>query len=58
MHSPTANTVGYAIASDIFRTARHPRDFISLEGADHLITGKNQAARVARTISDWADPYP
>lgn len=57
MHSPTDNTVGIANASDIFRTARHPRSFISLEGADHLLTGKNQAARAARIISAWADPY-
>jgi alpha-beta hydrolase superfamily lysophospholipase len=57
MHSPTDNTVGIANASDIFRTARHPRSFVSLEGADHLLTGKNQAARAARIISAWADPY-
>ena len=57
MRSPTDNTVGIANASDIFRTARHPRSFISLEGADHLLTGKNQAARAARIISAWADPY-
>jgi putative redox protein len=57
MHSPTDNTVGINNASDIFRTARHPRSFVSLEGADHLLTGKNQAARAARIISAWADPY-
>ena len=57
MHSPTDNTVGIANASDIFRTARHPRSFVSLEGTDHLLTGKNQAARAARIISAWADPY-
>jgi len=57
MHSPTDNTVGIANASDIFRTARHPRSFVSLEGADHVLTGKNQAARAARIISAWADPY-
>jgi pimeloyl-ACP methyl ester carboxylesterase len=51
MHSPTDNTVGIANASDIFRTARHPRSFVSLEGADHLLTGKNQAAWAARIIS-------
>ncbi len=57
MHSPTDNTVGIDNASDIFQTARHPRSFVSLEGADHLLTGKNQAARAARIISAWADPY-
>jgi alpha-beta hydrolase superfamily lysophospholipase len=57
MHSPTDNTVGIANASEIFQTARHPRSFVSLEGADHLLTGKNQAARAARIVSAWADPY-
>ena len=57
MHSPTDNTVGIANASKIFRAARHPRSFVSLEGADHLLTGRNQATRAARIISAWADPY-
>jgi alpha-beta hydrolase superfamily lysophospholipase len=57
MHSPTDNTVGIANASEIFRAARHPRSFVSLEGADHLLTEKNQAARAARIIAAWADPY-
>ena len=57
MHSPTDNTVGIANASEIFRAARHPRNFVSLEGADHLLTGRDQARRAARIISAWADPY-
>jgi putative redox protein len=57
MHSPIDNTVGIANASEIFRAARHPRSFVSLERADHLLTGKNQAARAARIISTWVDPY-
>ncbi len=57
MHSPTDNTVGIANASEIFRAARHPRSFVSLEGADHLLTGRNQARRAARMISAWTDPY-
>jgi pimeloyl-ACP methyl ester carboxylesterase len=57
MHSPTDNTVGIANASQIFRAARHPRSFVSLEGADHLLTERNQAKRAARIISAWADPY-
>lgn len=57
MHSPTDNTVGIDNASKIFRAARHPRSFVSLEGADHLLTGRHQAQRAARIISAWADPY-
>ncbi len=57
MHSPTDNTVGIKNASEIFRAARHPRSFVSLEGADHLLTGRQQAKRAARILSAWADPY-
>ncbi|MCA4133511.1 S9 family peptidase [Arthrobacter sp. M4] len=57
LHSPTDNTVGIENASDIFRTARHPRSFVSIEGSDHLLTAKGQAARVARIISAWSDQY-
>jgi len=57
MHAPTDNTVGIVNASKIFQAARHPRSFVSLEGADHLLTGRNQAQRAARIISAWADPY-
>ena len=57
MHSPTDNTVGIANASEIFRMARHPRSFISLEGADHFLTGKGQATRAAHIISAWVDVY-
>ena len=57
MHAPTDNTVGIENASEIFRAARHPRSFVSLEGADHLLTGRNQAKRAARIISAWVDPY-
>ncbi|MBT0768189.1 alpha/beta fold hydrolase [Kineosporia sp. J2-2] len=57
MHSPTDNTVGIENASEIFRLARHPRSFVSLEGSNHFLTGAGQADRAARIISAWADPY-
>ena len=57
MHAPTDNTVGIENASQIFRAARHPRSFVSLEGAEHLLTGRHQARRAARVVSAWADPY-
>ena len=57
MHSPTDNTVGIENASQIFRAARHPRSFVSLEGADHLLVHRKQARRAARIVSAWADPY-
>jgi len=57
MHSPTDNAVGIANASEIFRTARHPRSFVSLEGSDHLLTKPGQGQRAGRIISAWADQY-
>lgn len=57
MHSPTDNTVDIENASEIFRMARHPRSFIALEGADHFLAGKGQAARAAHIISAWVDSY-
>lgn len=57
MHAHTDNTVGIDNASEIFRAAQHRRSFFSLEGSEHLLTGKGQAALVAQIISAWADPY-
>ncbi|HEX8781450.1 MAG TPA: alpha/beta fold hydrolase [Nocardioides sp.] len=57
MHSPTDATVDVSNAGQIYRLARHPRSFISLEGSDHLLTAPGQAQRAARIISAWADQY-
>ncbi|MGZ4585029.1 MAG: alpha/beta hydrolase family protein [Mycobacterium sp.] len=57
LHSPTDNSVGIENASEIFRLARHPRSFVSLEGSDHLLTARGQARRAGRIIGAWADAY-
>lgn len=57
LHSPTDDTVDIDNAGEIFREARHPRSFVSLEGADHLLTARGQAQRAAHIISAWADQY-
>lgn len=57
LHSPTDNTVGIQNATEIFRLARHPRSFVSLEGSDHLLTARGQARRAGRIIGAWADAY-
>lgn len=56
-HSPTDDTVGIDNASRIFTAAKHPKSFISLAGADHLISKASDAAYVARVIASWADRY-
>jgi uncharacterized OsmC-like protein/alpha-beta hydrolase superfamily lysophospholipase len=56
-HSPTDDTVGIDNASEIFLAAKHPKSFISLTGADHLISRSSDATYVARVIAAWADRY-
>jgi putative redox protein len=56
-HSPTDDTVGIDNASHIFLAAKHPKSFISLAGADHLLSRANDAVYVALVISAWADRY-
>jgi uncharacterized OsmC-like protein/alpha-beta hydrolase superfamily lysophospholipase len=56
-HSPTDDTVGIDNASHIFLAAKHPKSFISLAGADHLLSRASDASYVARVISAWADRY-
>src|SRR4030088_3194875 len=50
MHSPTDDTVGIDNATRIFVTAKHPKSFVSLAGADPLLTEKRDAAYVADVI--------
>lgn len=57
MHSPTDDTVGIDNATHIFVAARHPKSFVSLAGADHLLSGKRDAAYVADVISAWSERY-
>jgi uncharacterized OsmC-like protein/pimeloyl-ACP methyl ester carboxylesterase len=57
MHSPDDDTVGIDNATHIFVAARHPKSFVSLAGADHLLTGKRDAAYVADVIAAWAERY-
>lgn len=57
MHSPTDDTVGIENASQIYTAAPHPKSFISLDKADHLLTKPEDAAYVAATINTWASRY-
>ncbi|MGJ5152073.1 bifunctional alpha/beta hydrolase/OsmC family protein [Bradyrhizobium sp. HKCCYLR1023] len=57
MHSPVDETVGIDNATHIFVAARHPKSFISLDHADHLISRKEDAAYIAEVIASWAGRY-
>ena len=57
MHAPTDDTVGIDNATRIFVTARHPKSFVSLAGADHLLSERRDAGYVAEIIAAWATRY-
>ncbi len=57
MHSPFDKTVGIDNAADIFKTAKHPKSFISLDNADHLLTTEADAKYVGEVIASWVSRY-
>lgn len=57
LHSPTDDIVGIDNATRIFVAAKHPKSFISLSGADHLLSRKSDADYVADVIAAWAQRY-
>jgi uncharacterized OsmC-like protein/pimeloyl-ACP methyl ester carboxylesterase len=56
-HAPTDAVVGIDNAAHIFTAAKHPKSFVSLAGADHLLSEKSDAAYVAGVIAAWAERY-
>ena len=54
LHSPIDQTVGVENASQIFMAAKHPKSFISLDKADHLLSKPADAIYAAGVISSWA----
>lgn len=57
LHSPTDDVVGIEHAGALFQAAKHPKSFVSLEGADHLLLREEDAQFVASVISGWAHRY-
>ncbi|MGI9356991.1 MAG: bifunctional alpha/beta hydrolase/OsmC family protein [Rhizobiaceae bacterium] len=57
LHSPIDNTVGVENASAIFQAARHPKSFVSLDQADHLLTKVEDAEFAANVIAGWVNRY-
>jgi putative redox protein len=57
MHSPQDNLVGIKNAEEIYKAGRHPKSFISLDGADHLLTDQNDSRYVGQVIAQWANRY-
>ena len=57
MHAPADDTVGIDNATRIFVAAKHPKSFVSLAGADHLLSNRRDSAYVADVIAAWASRY-
>lgn len=56
-HSPQDKIVEIYNAEELYVAARHPKSFISLDGADHLLSSKNDSKYVGEVISAWALRY-
>jgi uncharacterized OsmC-like protein/pimeloyl-ACP methyl ester carboxylesterase len=57
LHAPQDDVVGIENASQIFMAAKHPKSFVTLDGADHLITRAADAEYAADVIATWAKRY-
>lgn len=57
LHSPQDQTVAIKNAEEIYIAAHHPKSFISLDGADHLLSDKKDSSYAGKVISGWAQRY-
>lgn len=57
LHSPQDMTVGIENAAQIYQSAWHPKSFISLDGADHLLTNKLDSEYVGTMVANWSTRY-
>lgn len=56
-HAPSDQVVGVENAAAIFTAAKHPKSFVSLADADHLLSRRSDAVYVANVIAAWAERY-
>jgi putative redox protein len=57
LHSPTDEVVSIDHAADLYRAARHPKSFVSIDRADHLLSRRDDATFAAQIIATWAGRY-
>lgn len=57
LHSPQDATVSINNAEEIYKAAFHPKSFVSLDGADHLLSNKKDSLYVGKVIANWASRY-
>ncbi len=56
-HSPIDNTVGIDNAGMIFKSAKHPKSFVSLDNAGHLLNDNKDSIYVGKVLAVWAEKY-
>ncbi len=57
MHSPTDAIVGIKNAEQLYHNAHHPKSFVTLDNADHLLTNSNDSNYVGNVIGTWVQRY-
>ncbi|TBW28948.1 bifunctional alpha/beta hydrolase/OsmC family protein [Gramella sp. KN1008] len=57
LHSPQDNIVSIDHAEELYKAARHPKSFVSLDGADHLLSNEKDSQYTANVIASWASRY-
>jgi uncharacterized OsmC-like protein/pimeloyl-ACP methyl ester carboxylesterase len=57
LHSPQDRVVGIDHASLLYQSARHPKSFVSLDDADHLVSAKKDSHYAGEVIAAWAQRY-
>ncbi|WP_445382521.1 bifunctional alpha/beta hydrolase/OsmC family protein [Robiginitalea sp. IMCC43444] len=57
MHSPQDTTVSIRNAETLYKAAKHPKSFVSLDGADHLLSNSADAEYAGKVIAQWAGRY-
>jgi putative redox protein len=56
-HSPQDETVNIKNAEELYIAAHHPKSFVTLDGADHLLSNSNDSKYVGNVIAEWANRY-
>lgn len=57
MHSPQDTIVGIENAAALYSAAHHPKSFVSLDGADHLLSRSQDSIYVGQVVANWAHRY-
>lgn len=57
LHSPQDDIVPISHAEKLYRAAKHPKSFISLDGADHMLSNKKDSQYAGKMIAAWAEKY-